>query len=244
MEEYSVEEIAERPWEETIDFLTADMTPHEIDITVLADRYREYLSELQNYDLSVPAKAIRICSALLRMKAQALEIEEDEDQQHEENPMDFEDEELVEEDFMDEERESIHVKDGPDLEVPVKAKPRRRMQLDELKNALEDAVEVKQRREERKERRQEMDQEFEMNEEDITQKLDNLLGSIKNRITTNSREKVDFDELMKQNDRGERIEKFKHMLHLENDEKVELIQEEFLGKLHVKPEKIEDEAAN
>ena len=239
MEDFDVEEVVERPWEETIDFLTADMDPHEIDISVLADRYREYLSELQEYDLSVPAKAIRICAALLKMKAQYLDYEEKEDQ--EENPMDFE-EPMMEEDFIEEEKERISIRDGPDLSVPVKAKPRRRMQLDELKDALEDAVEVKQRREERQERRAEMDQEFEMEEEDITQKLNSLLSSVKNRITS-SEEKVDFDELVEK-DRKERIEKFKHMLHLENDEKVRLIQEEFLGDLHIKPEEMEDEAAN
>jgi chromatin segregation and condensation protein Rec8/ScpA/Scc1 (kleisin family) len=247
MQEYQVEAIAEKPWEETIDFLTADMPPQEIDITVLAERYREYLSELKEYDLSVPAKAIRICSALLKMKAEALEFEQQQEEQNgEENPMDFEDEELIEEDeFIEEdETERIRIKDGPDLSVPVKAKPKRRMQLDELKNALEDAVEVKQRRDERQERRQEMDQEFEMNEEDITQKLNNLLGSIKNRITSNQSEKVDFDDLLEQNDSEEKIQKFKHMLHLENDEKVQLIQEEFLGDLHVKPENAEEAEGN
>lgn len=242
MEEYRVEEIAEQPWEETIDFLTADMPPQEIDITILADRYREYLSELQEYDLSVPARAIRICAALLKMKAQALELDQaEEEDEPEENPMDFEEDHLMEEEMMqEEETERVELKDGPDLDVPVKAKPRRRMQLNELKDALEDAVEVKHRREERQERRAEMDQEFNMDEEDITQKLNNLLGSIKNRITTESKEKVDFNELIEQNDREEKIKKFKHMLHLENDEKIQLIQDEFLGDLHVKPEDIED----
>lgn len=238
MEQVQVEKIAEEPWEETINFLTADMPPQEIDITVLADRYREYLSELQEYDLSIPAKAIRICAALLKMKTQALEYQQAEQEEQEEDPMAFEDEELVEEDMMmqEEETERIHVKDGPDLEVPVKTKPRRRMQLDELKTALEDAVEVKERREKRQERRAQMDREFQMDEEDLTQKLDKLLGSIKNKITTSSSsEKVNFDELITQNNREERIEKFKHMLHLENDEKIDLIQEEWLGSLQVQP---------
>ena len=238
MEQVQVEKIAEEPWEETIDFLTADMPPQDIDLTVLADRYREYLSELQEYDLSIPAKAIRICAALLKMKTQALEYQQAEQEEQEEDPMAFEDEELVEEDMMiqEEETERIHVKDGPNLEIPVKTKPRRRMQLDELKTALEDAVEVKERREKRQERRAQMDQEFQMDEEDLTQKLDKLLGSIKNKITTSSSsEKVNFDELITQNNREERIEKFKHMLHLENDEKIDLIQEEWLGSLQVQP---------
>jgi len=240
MDQVRVEQIAEEPWEDTIDFLTADMPPQEIDITVLADRYREYLSELQEYDLSVPAKAIRICAALLKMKTQALEFEqaEEEDEELEEDPMAFEDEEMMQEEFMEENTERIEIKDGPDLQVPVKQKPRRRMQLGELKDALEDAVEVKERRDERRERRAEMDQEFQMDEEDLTQKLDRLLGSIKDRITTDSGESVNFDELIEQKDREEKIEKFKHMLHLENDEKVDLIQEEFLGDLHVQPNEL------
>ncbi|QGA80072.1 segregation/condensation protein A [Candidatus Nanohalobium constans] len=242
MDQVKVEEIAEEPWEETIDFLTADMPPQEIDITVLADRYRQYLSELQEYDLSVPAKAIRICAALLKMKTQALEFEqaEEEDQELEEDPMAFEDEEMMQEELMEENTERIEIKDGPDLEVPVKQKPKRRMRLDELKGALEDAVEVKQRRDERRERRAEMDQEFEMDEEDLTQKLNQLLGSIKDKITTESDEEINFDDLIEQKDREEKIEKFKHMLHLENDEKVRLIQEEFLGDLKVQPQELEE----
>ena len=59
MEHEDIEALAQQPWEETLDFLTADMPPQEIDIALLADRYRSYLSELQEYDLSIPAKAIR-----------------------------------------------------------------------------------------------------------------------------------------------------------------------------------------
>jgi len=243
MEQYRVEEIVEEPWEETIDFLTADMPPQEIDITVLADRYREYLSELQNYDLSIPAKAIRICAALLKMKTQALEFEQaEEDDEVEEDPMAFEDEEMMQqEEFMEhQETERIEIKDGPDLEIPVKQKPKRRMRLDELKDSLQDAVEVKQRRDERQERRAQMDQEFQMDQEDLTQKLDKLLNSIKDKITTESEEAINFDKLIEQKDREEKIEKFKHMLHLENDQKIDLIQEEFLGELQVQPNQLEE----
>lgn len=241
MEDHKLNQISERSWEETLDYLTSDMEPENIDIAVLANRYREYISELKDYDLTIPAKAIRICAALLKLKTEALRLEEEEDENIEENPMDFEEEELIEEDFMEQtESQIVEIKDGPDLNIPVKQKPKRRMRLDELKNALEDAVEVKQRREERQERRREMDQEFEMNEEDITERLNSLMSSIKSRFTSKSTDKVDFRELLEREDREEKIEKFKHMLHLENDEKVELIQDEFLGDLHVRPENIED----
>ena len=218
--------IAEQPWEETLEFLTADMPPQEIDIAVLADRYRKYISELQDYDLSIPAKAIRICAALLNMKAMAVydpeELEKDEDV--EENPMDFEEEE-----------DPVELEVGPELEMPVKNKPKRRMRFDELKDALNDALEVQEHREERQEQRIEMDQAFEMDEEDLTDKLDSLMNSIVSFVGSDD-EKVEFDALLEQKDREEKIEKFKHVLHLENDEQVRLIQEEFLGDLHVRPE--------
>jgi len=238
MEQNDIEVLAQQPWEETLDFLTADMPPQEIDITLLADRYRTYLSELQEYDLSIPARAIRVCAALLKMKAQALHLDEEPQEQEDmEDPMRFEDEEMMEEDW---EEDTTELKVGPDLDVPVKQKPRRRMQIDELKNALRDAVEVNKKREQRQERRMEMEQQFEMNEEDINDKLDRLLGSIKDIVTTDTKEKVNFDEILEQKDKEEKIEKFKHILHLENDEKVELIQEEFMGDLEIRPENEEE----
>lgn len=230
MEEHQVEMIAEQPWEETLDFLTADMPPQEIDIKILADRYRKYIQEMQQYDLSVPAKAIRICAALLNMKTMAMyhpEELEQEDEMMEENPMDFEE--------GGEEDEGPEIDEGPELEIPVKNKPKRRMRLGELKDALESALEVQEHREERQEMRAEMDEAFEFEEEDLTDKLNSLMDSIVSFVDSDD-ESIEFDSLIDQHDREEKIEKFKHVLHLENDEKVRLIQDEFLGELEVRPE--------
>lgn len=238
MEEHDIEALAEQPWEQTLDFLTSDMPAEEIDIALLAERYRNYLSELQEYDLSVPARAIRVCAALLKMKARAIHLEEEKEEEEVQNPMDFEEDSIAEEEI---ERETKELKVGPDLDMPVKQKPKRRMQIDELKNALRDAVEVNKKREKRQQERMEMDQQFEMTEEDINDKLNRLLGSIKNIVSTDTRERVNFDQILEEEDKKEKIEKFKHILHLENDEKVELIQEEFMGDLEIRPEDLEEE---
>lgn len=228
MDEHQVEMMAEQPWEETLEFLTSDMPPQEIDIEVLANRYREYIKEMQEMDMKVSAKAVRICAALLNMKAMALyspeEIMDDEEQVEEPEPE------------TEEEENEPDIEVGPELEMPIKNRPQRRMRLGELKEALEDALHVQEKREERREMRVEMDQAFEVDEKDITDKLDSLM----NRITSfsSNEEKVHFDRLLEQKEREEQIEKFKHVLHLENDEKVELIQEEFLGDLHVRPEEM------
>ncbi|MFB6213019.1 MAG: segregation/condensation protein A [Candidatus Nanohaloarchaea archaeon] len=234
MEEHDTRMLAEQPWEETLDILTADMDPTEIDIEVLAGRYREYINELQELDLSVSARAVRICAALLNIKAMAIDGEDPLQEEPEENPMDFDGEmEEIEED------PGPDLEEGPELEMPVKPKPRRRMEFDELKDALEDAIEVKERREERQEERQELDQQFEMQEETLNDRINSLFSRVKDLVSTE--EKVEFSRLLEEKSNEEKIEKFMHVLHLENDKKVRCIQEEFLGDLHVKPE---EEVAN
>lgn len=231
--EYDIEMLAEQPWEETIDFLTRDMPADNIDIKVLAERYREYLNEMQDYDLSVPARAIRVCSALLNLKAAVTLDYQEEVEEEPENPMDFEDEELFED---EEEDDTPDLEAPPDLQMPVKPKPKRRMQKSELKQALRDAMEVKEKREERQEQRQEMDEQFEFEEDTLQDKINSLYSTLKGFVSSGSTEKVHFNKLLDENTSEERIEKFMHVLNLENDKKVSVIQKEFLGDLHVKPE--------
>lgn len=232
--EHDAEMLQEQSWKKTLDFLVADMDPSSVDIAVLADRYREYIQEMREFDLSVSARAVRILSALLKMKALALSGEEPLEEEEPENPMDFEDEELMEEEV----EEGPELRTGPELEMPVKPRPRRRMDINELKDALRDAMEVQERREERQERRNEIDEQFEMQEETLEDRISSLFSRLKGLVST--KEKVEFSRLLEENTNEEKIEKFMHVLHLENDEKVRCIQDEFLGDLHVKPE----EAAN
>lgn len=239
MQEYEIEELAHQPWEDTLDIMTADMDPSEIDIAVLAERYKEYIQELQEFNLEVPARAIRLLAALLKIKTYALAGEELEEEEQE-NPMDFEEEELLEEDEeMIDEEPDLEV--GPDLEIPVKPKPKRRMDKSELKDALRDAMDVKQKREERQERREEMDRQMNLDEESLEDKINSLFSRLNNLITGKSNDKVEFEKLLEDKNSEEKIEKFLHVLHLENEEKVRCIQDEFLGDLEVKPE---DEVPN
>jgi len=232
MEDFEPQNVNHLDWEETLEFLTQDMPAHEIDIAVLADRYREYVQEMEKYDLEIPAKAIRICSALLNMKTAVLLMDEE---QQEEEPVEELEEEL-EDEIEEKEESTVQIEDPPELQIPVKQKPKRRVHLNELKDSLRDAMDVKEQREERIERRERIDEQFEMDEDDLETKLNSLLSSIKGMVSSKTRRKIDFNNLIEQNDNKEKIEKFKHILHLENDQKVDLIQEEFLGDLEVKPD--------
>lgn len=236
---YEIDNLAEMPWEETLEFLTSDMDPESIDICVLTERYQEYIEELEEFDLEVPAQAIRLCAALLRIKTMALTGEQIKEEP--ENPMDFEEGEMMEEEFVEDDEPDLEV--GPDLEMPVKAKPRRRMSLDELTAALEDAMEVKQKREQRQELREEMEDPVGIDEKSLEEKVNSLFSKVTSLIGGSS-EKVSFDKLVNNSDGEEKIEKFLHVLHLENEKKVECIQEEWLGDLEVKPKKEPEQVAN
>jgi len=237
--DYEIDNLAEMPWEETLEFLTSDMDPESIDICVLTERYQEYIEELEEFDLDVPAQAIRLCAALLRIKTMALTGEQIEEEP--ENPMDFEDEAMMEEDFVEDDEPDLKV--GPDLEMPVKAKPRRRMSLDELTTALEDAMDVKQKREERQELREEMEDPVGIDEKNLEEKVNSLFCKVTDLISGSS-DKIPFNQLVDNSDGEEQIEKFLHVLHLENEQKVECIQEEWLGDLEVKPKKEPEQVAN
>ncbi|MFB6209653.1 MAG: segregation/condensation protein A [Candidatus Nanohaloarchaea archaeon] len=237
MQDYEISELAEQPWKETLDVLTADMDPRSIDIAVLADRYRNYIEELESFNLEVPARAVRLLSALLKFKTLAIAGEEVREEEEQENPMDFEEEELVEEEELPE------LETGPELEMPVKPKPKRRMSLDELKDALGDAMEVKERREERQEMRQEIDDHLEVDEKSLNEKINSLFSRLTNLVGSSS-DKVEFDQLVENQESEERIEKFLHVLHLETDQKVECIQDEWLGDLEVRPTEEHEKVAN
>lgn len=238
MENYKAETIQDQHWEETIDFLTQDMPADEINIKVLAQRYREYIDTLQKNDLSVSAKAVRICSALLNLKAAiTLDYEDEIEEEEEPNPMDFEEEPIEEE-----EEDEVDLEDPPQLRMPPKPKPKRRMHKDELKDALRDALEVKERREERQEEREDIDQQFEFEEETIRDRIDSLYSKVTDLISSSS-DKVKFNQLLDERTSEEKIDKFMQVLTLENDQKVTCHQEEFLGDLHVRPEE-DEEVAN
>ena len=99
MEEQTLQHLTERPWEETLEFLTTDMDPANIDICVLTERYREYIKQLQKNNLQVSAKAIRVCAALLNMKTLALKTEEVEEEAESEEEIEEIEGEMMDDEF-------------------------------------------------------------------------------------------------------------------------------------------------
>lgn len=240
IETEDIEAIHDADWEQVLERFTEDMDPWAIDIVKLADRYKSYIERMERFDLEVPGRIIVVGSVLLRMKTEVLRDIEDHGEITEEDEEHLEDEMEAMEEMMDFEDEELDSVEDDQLRIPeavpkppVKKKAKRKVTLDELKDALEKAVEIGEKREERQETRKDAeDYGIEVEEDDITNKLDQLYTSLKGRIGSND-DAVTFSDIVEEQHKQEKIDKFVHIMHLETDAKVNCIQHEWLGDLKI-----------
>lgn len=224
----SAERLQRRDWETILDEFTEDMDPWAIDIVELAERYKRYIQRLDRYDLEIPARMLVVCSVLLRMKVALMQ----DDPADEPEPMD---EEPLMDEVEEDPLEGIHIPDET-VEPPVQNKGKRRVSLDELKDALDNALDIHEKRQTRRTQRREEPQDFiDIDETDITSKLDNLMDRLTSFFSRN-KGAVRFKNLLQDDGTDERLETFIHVLHLETEEKVRCQQEVFLGDIEIYPE--------
>lgn len=236
---HDMDAIAEQDWETVLQRFTEDMDPWAIDIVTLADRYKSYIERMERFDLDVPGRIIVICSVLLRMKTEVVRdlYGEDAEQQAEEEMAEM---------FGEVDEEWDEPEDEAQLRIPeavptppVKRRSVRKVTLDELKGALEKALEVKERREQRQEERREQEAYgVEVEEEDISDRLNSLYSRLKS-FLGKGRNAVAFSDIVDDAERQEALNKFVHIMHLETDERVRCMQEEWLGEIEI--EVLEDE---
>lgn len=218
-------ELIGESWEDTLRHLTADMDPWDIDITLLARRYRDHLQALEEMSFVIPGRMVLTCSILLRMKSDLLlALGRPADQ----------------ESLMDELGAAIEEAtpaeaapiDQEDFALPLGRRPRRRVTLDDLRQALAGAIKVGRNRAERLIRAATDDEQdpferFEIGGEDISDRLENLIGRIK-RLLRRTRF-VSFFRLLERGDKEERVRRFIEVLHLAAQGEISVAQEEFLG---------------
>ncbi len=226
---HSVEALSSGDWERTLERFTEDMDPWNIDIVVLADRYKSYIERMERFDLEVPGRVVLAAAILLRMKAEALRAsEEDEPDEVEEEFMEF-DEEMYDDPADENQLRIPEAVPTP----PVKKKGKRKVTLDELTDALSKAMDIKEKRGQRQEVRKEAeDYGIEVEEEDITDRLESMFSTLKG-FVSNGTDAVTFSTLVEREDRQERIEQFVNLMHLETEERVRCYQEEWLGEIEI-----------
>jgi segregation and condensation protein A len=191
--------------------------PWNIDIVDLTEKYIERIREMQDLDLRISARAILAASILLRMKTEAL-LYGGEDEEGEE-----------------EEEEKIRVEVEP--YVPPLRRVERYYTLDDLIEALMDALEEAEKKKPKKKKKVEIEEEIFVVDDfrvDIEKHVNRLYEIVKE-LYEETKEKISFWELIFDPTPKIIARTFLYLLFLANMGKVELIQEEPFGEIFVVP---------
>jgi segregation and condensation protein A len=217
--------ISEPSWEDVLVRIVVEekMDPWDIDLVKLADVFCEYLHRMKTLDLRIPARFILIAAILLRMKSDIFTqkpkrkvlIPEAPEQQNEEVL-----------------RKLAEI---PPLEPPIKRIPLRKVTLEELIYALKKAFEIRERREIRKRRiKERVDVLLQVEEEDITERINTLLFHIKKILEELEKEEIEFSKLVDEWKREKIVKTFIPILHLAQEGKVSCEQRELFDEIYIR----------
>ena len=223
--EIPTEDLIGCTWEGVLERLTSDMDPWDIDLTVLARRYRDYMQALRDLEFEIPGRMVLTCSILLRMKSDVLLAME--------RPTDRD--ALIEEleDAIDAEMEWAVPSDPDEFYLPVLRRPKRQVTILDLRDALKAAMKVSRRRAERLIEQVEFDDasdpfdNYEIGGTGFADRLRGLLEKIVDLLS--GRRVLSFFKLLDRGDVDDRVEKFFQILHLTAEGQIDCSQEEFLG---------------
>ena len=232
--EIPIEQLVGESWEGVLEHLTSDMDPWNIDLSILARRYRDYVRALQDLEFEVPGRMVLTCSILLRMKSDVLLASA---RPTDRDGLVAELEEAIEEELFEWEEPP----DPSQFTLPVVRRPRRQVTLFDLHHALKAAMKVSRRRAERLIDRFEDESEafdpfenFEIGGVGFSNRLSALCEKIKKLLS--GRRVLSFFRLLEKGDRDERIQRFFEVLHLAAEGEISCSQEEFLGDILIRLE--------
>ena len=213
--------ISEPSWEDVIVKIVAEegMDPWSVDIIRLANVFLNYVKKMEELDLRIPARFILIAAILLRMKSDVLVEKE---------------EKILIPESEKEPDETLRILASlPPLQPPLKRIPLRNVTLDELVHALKKAYEIQERRVERTTRvRRAVDIAIPIPQEDITERINKLLTNINEALV--EVDNIEFSRLVKRWGRKEIVEALMPLLHLSQDGKINLEQEELFKEIFVR----------
>ena len=183
------------------------LDPWNIDIVKLSDSLLKYLSQLEEINFRIPARFILVASILLRLKSETLVSKEEEE---------FEN------------KETIDIEGLDILEPPVERIPLRNITFEELTKALEKVIEKEEKKRitrlNKEKKIEELRKVVEIEIEDYIEKVFKELIKIT---------KTTFYELTKNKENLEVARYFIALLHLANQQKIKIHQENLFDDFHI-----------
>jgi segregation and condensation protein A len=215
---------------------TEQMDPWDIDVGIIAQKYIDMLRSLKEHDFRISGKVLLAAAILLKIKSTRLVGEE----LTELDKLLIGVEEEMEELGFDETGEMPKLGDIPSL-IPRTPQPRKRkVSIFDLVDALERALEVKKRR--LLHSIPPLNLEAPKKKRDITQIIRDVYGKIRSFFITALAEKLTFSKLLPSESKEDKVYTFIPLLHLAQQNKIELVQDAPFGEISILMKKKEEEA--
>ena len=196
---------------------SSQIDPWDVDISLIVDSYLAAKKAMKALDLSIPANIILAASILLRMKSDMLGLPSIEEPQPQ----------------ADEERIQRIIPEVTPLSLRARMQPNRKVTLEELLDALDEAMKVQQHREYKIEM-ENTPVPMLINVDDIDKKLDNTLSLVRNNADVTGM--VTFATLANKFNYAESmlLDLFVPLLFLAHKGDIVLFQEEFFNEIFIK----------
>ncbi len=206
-----------------------EMDPWDIDVSLLSQKFLQMLKKLKEMDMRVPGKVVLAAAILLKLKSKKL-VEIDLVGL---DRLIAGTEELTEDEFYEELEERPKQLGTEDYRlIPrIPQMRKRKVSIYDLVNALQKALEVKRRRVEHS--IPNMAIEIPEKKTDVSRVIKDLYSKILKSFALNKNKKLTFSQLIPSSSKEDKVFTFVPLLHLSNQRKIELNQQEHFGEIEI-----------
>ena len=216
---------------------TNEIDPWNVDISELSSKFLDLLKKLKEMDFRVSGKILLAAAILLKIKSNKLIGE---DMTNFDNLFKFQEESESLDEYVDslDLNEQLLKLDGIKNEdislIPRTPQPReRKVSIFDLVDALQRALDVKKRRVVNSTKQT---KEFKIPEKvrDITEIIRDVYSNVKTYFIKNQKNSLEFSQLLSSEEKEDKIFTFLSLLHLTNERKIDLEQEQHFSPIFVK----------
>ncbi len=215
MSSLDIEKMVEKPtWRTVLVELitTKKLDPWDIDITALTDGFLEKIKEMQRIELELPANIVLACAILLKFKSLYLPITAEE---------------------QDGNGGEMVVPDAgavPQLEMLSRIPPKKPITLNELLEEMEKVMKYERKNVAKTIQLEEVF--YEIEHRNMQEEIEGVLSSLVAKM--DSEGWVMFSSIMETSEPREVVKKLLPILHLSQEEKLDLRQDEYFGEIFIK----------
>lgn len=220
---FQLEQMVQRPtWKQALLelIITEKLDPWNIDIAKITNGFIEKIKEMKTLELFIPANMILASAILLRYKSDVLRFQEE----HVEQEM------VAEEGIETGEKPQIK-----ELKLLSRIPPKRPITLPELMEELDRVLKYEEKRGKIEKRKVEAILNLKIEARDIEKQMQDVYDMILKQM--NGGEHVLFSDLISEKEKKDVVYTLLSLLHLSQDNKINIKQKKLFGEIFISPEK-------